>query len=109
MKINIAEEFSVSTGGRYIEESDYSGELFRENMLEPRYQAALEKGEKLEIDFDNLYGYSPSFLEEAFGGLVRVRKEHGIFDNLILISNDSASLVEDVKKYITQAEDKLKR
>ncbi len=107
MKINIAEEFSANTGGRYIEESDYSGELFRKNFLESKYQDALEKGEKLEINFDNSYGYSPSFLEEAFGGLVRERKEFGIFDNLILISNDSASLVGDIKKYITQAEEKL--
>lgn len=107
MKIDIAREFSASTGGRYIEESDFSGELFRKELLGKRYEEAVEKNELLEIDFDGSYGYSPSFLEEAFGGLVRERGEYGIFEKLKLKSDDNASLIDDVKKYITEAEQKI--
>ena len=66
--INISRDFSKFPGGRYKSIGKGSGEEFRERFLIP----ALERGEPLVIDMDGTEGYPPSFLEEAFGGLVRL-------------------------------------
>ena len=71
LRINIAEEFSPVPIGRYRDDGEKSGEAFREDILYPRIQVALEKQEILEIDLTGMYGLASSFLEEAFGGLVR--------------------------------------
>lgn len=69
MKISIAKQFSEAPAGRHAKDGPYSGERFREEFLAP----ALEQNEVVEIDLDGALGYGSSFLEEAFGGLVRVR------------------------------------
>lgn len=65
-KIRIAHDFSDVPLGRYPSDSDYSGERFREEFLRP----ALDKGE-VTVNIDETEGYGSSFLDEAFGGLVR--------------------------------------
>ena len=72
--INIAKEFSPVPIGRHRIDGDKSGEAFREDILYPKIRVAMEKQEILEIDFDGMYGLPSSFLEEAFGGLVREKK-----------------------------------
>lgn len=67
MVITIAKHFSDVPAGRFITDGDYSGERFREQILRP---ALLEAGE-VTVDIDGTAGYGSSFLEEAFGGLVR--------------------------------------
>ena len=104
MKIDIAREFSETPGGRTIQEGDFSGELFREELLFPRYEAAIQKKEKLEIYFDGAYGYPPSFLDEAFGGLVKALKKKNIMDNIYIISNEDLTIERRIKKYIADAE-----
>ena len=107
MKIIIAEEFSDTPGGRMIAEGDFSGELFREDLLLPRYKKALEKHEKLEIDFNGAFGYPPSFLDEAFGGMVKILHERNVLDNIIIISNDDLTIERKIKKYVTDAEKEI--
>lgn len=68
--ISIANEFSPYPVGRYVTDGPNSGERFREEFLAP----ALKAGQSLVIDMDGVLGYGSSFLEEAFGGLVRVHK-----------------------------------
>lgn len=65
--INIAEQFSRTPGGRFYSDGPYSGQQFREKVLRP----ALEKGGLVEVILDGVRGYGSSFLEEAFGGLIR--------------------------------------
>jgi len=65
--ISIATDFSRYPAGRTRADGPYSGELFRTKMLEP----ALAAGDHLVVNFDGARGYGSSFLEEAFGGLVR--------------------------------------
>lgn len=65
--INIATQFSRYPAGRYVTDGPFSGEYFRDNWLIP----ALQNEEKVTIEFDGARGYGSSFLEEAFGGLVR--------------------------------------
>ena len=71
LHLNIAKEFSPVPIGRYKDDGDKSGEVFRDKFLYPKISEAQKKNEKLEVDFTGMYGLSSSFLEEAFGGLVR--------------------------------------
>ena len=71
INIIISEDYSKTPGGREKAEGPFSGEDFRETILREKFLLALEKKEKLFIDFDNTYGFAPSFIEEAFGGLIR--------------------------------------
>ncbi len=66
--INIAKQFSRSPAGRYVTDGPFSGQAFRENLLVP----ALNSADKVEVDMDGVMGFGSSFLEEAFGGLVRI-------------------------------------
>lgn len=108
MQINIAKDFSDMPGGRLISEGDYSGELFRKELLLPKYKESLEKGEHLIINFDGAYGYPPSFLDEAFGGLVRELKATGILEHIEMIANDDLSVTRRVKNYVEDAERKIR-
>jgi hypothetical protein len=65
--ISVAKDFSPSPAGRHRSDGPYPGEAFREDFLIPRLNSA----DLLNIDLDGTSGYGSSFLEEAFGGLVR--------------------------------------
>jgi hypothetical protein len=65
--ISIAKDFTGSPGGRYREDGDYSGEQFRDDLLIP----SLQKYDHVTVQLDGTAGYPSSFLEEAFGGLIR--------------------------------------
>lgn len=98
--INIAKDFSDTPGGRFIKEGPYSGELFRNNYLLPKYKEAKEKSQKLIIDMDGCYGYASSFLDEAFGVLSEELKDKKIMDNIKIISNDEPGLKKRIEKLI---------
>ena len=66
--ISIADNFSPFPAGRFENDGDFSGTAFRDNVLVP----ALREYEKVVVRFDNVAGFGSSFLEEAFGGLVRI-------------------------------------
>lgn len=105
MKINICKEYTDTPGGRYKEQGDFSGQDFRETILEPKYLDAIAKNEKLQIDLDGGYGYGSSFLEEAFGGLIRNLKENykQALEIIEIKSDDEPRLIEDIKRYIEEA------
>ena len=81
LRLNIAEEFSPVPVGRYRTDGDKSGEVFREECLYPKICDAKDRKTILIVDFTGMYGLSSSFLEEAFGGLVR---ENGFTSDEIL-------------------------
>jgi STAS-like domain of unknown function (DUF4325) len=64
-------DYASSPGGRFISDGEFSGEWFREQILAPALLAAQDKSEMLKVELDGTSGYGSSFLEEAFGGLVR--------------------------------------
>lgn len=70
MKISIATEFSGAPVRRHREDGKFTGEEFREDWLAPNLENATP-GDPLVIDLNGAAGYSASFLDEAFGGLVR--------------------------------------
>jgi hypothetical protein len=98
--VNIAKDFTRFPAGRYKKNGATSGEDFREKFLE----TALQKGEHITVNFDGTVGYGSSFLEEAFGGVVRKLKltAEFVLSHLSLESSD-ASIAEEVKSYINDA------
>lgn len=65
--INIATHFSTVPAGRYPSDGEYNGQRFREEHLLP----SLKREDRVVVEIDGTAGYGSSFLEEAFGGLVR--------------------------------------
>lgn len=101
-QISIANDFSTEPLGRFPSDSDTNGTLFRENFLVP----ALSKYDFIQVNLDSTEGYGSSFLEEAFGGLVR---KHDLASSELLrritfISNDDPTLISEIQKYINDAD-----
>ena len=69
--ISIAVDYSKSPGGRFRSYGPFSGEEFRDDVLLPALRSALADGSVVIVELDGTFGYPASFLEEAFGGLVR--------------------------------------
>jgi hypothetical protein len=68
---NLGISFNDTPAGRYKnEDGDFTGEHFREDVLVGLLKE-LKEGEKLRIKIDDAEGFGSSFLDEAFGGLVR--------------------------------------
>ncbi len=65
--ISIGEDFSKAPIGRYDSDGPHNGAKFRDKILKP----ALDNNDSITIIIDDVEGYGSSFLEEAFGGLVR--------------------------------------
>jgi len=104
--LKLAEKFSRTPGPRYASEGNHSGEDFRKNVLYPAYEAAVTEGNVLVVVLDGTCGYGTSFLEEAFGGLIR---ENGIplaslNQNLRIVSEEEPDLLKEVAEYMDVAE-----
>lgn len=99
-RVNVAEDFSRYPSGRYKKNGNTSGEEFREKLLEP----PLRNGDTIELFLDGTIGYGSSFLEEAFGGLVRSLKTNSedILKKISFVSNDTL-LVKEIEEYILDA------
>jgi hypothetical protein len=69
--ISIAEAYSKFPAGRYPADGPFNGERFRNEVLIPAIKKAAAQGERVVVLLDGVLGYSSSFLEEVFGGLVR--------------------------------------
>lgn len=70
MEINLDVDNIYPTGSKYDIEP-ITGEYFRNNYLKPVYDYCLERNEDLTITLNGGYAFGFSFLEEAFGGMVR--------------------------------------
>lgn len=98
--INIGKDFSRYPAGRYISDGPFSGEAFRSGFLIP----ALNNNEKTAILLDDTAGYGSSFLEEAFGGLVRLGYSEQKINSIISLQSEDPSLLEEIEEYIHDAE-----
>ena len=101
--IDISKDFSDVPAGRYKNDGPNSGEQFRDELLIP----ALQTGGQVEVLLDGAEGYGSSFLEEAFGGLVRnteYTREY-LESNLIITvhSEEYAFYKELVLEFISNA------
>lgn len=69
--ISIANDFSRYPAGRTDHDSPVSGQKFRTAVLLPKLRDADENNDCVVVSLDGVRSYGSSFLEEAFGGLVR--------------------------------------
>lgn len=101
--VNCKEEFKYE-GPRYISLGPESGEEFRETYFLPWLQANKGKTD-LTVDFAGTIVYTPSFLEETFGGAIRkgyLEVEHLSFINI------PEKQKEKIQEYIIDAISKTK-
>ncbi|MBO5701005.1 MAG: STAS-like domain-containing protein [Clostridia bacterium] len=101
--INISKDFTDTPGARYKSEGEYSGELFRETILIPKYVEAIASKSQLKVELDGGYGYATSFLEESFGGLAREYDIQEVLRTLVFESNDEPGLINEITEYIKMA------
>lgn len=111
IKINVVKDFSPTPGPRYISEGKFSGELFRQQVLFPTVAEAIEKNVPFEVNLDGTAGFATSFLEESFGGLIRIHKlsYDKILSLMTLISKEEEYLIDDVKEYLNDAYEESKK
>lgn len=99
--IFIAKDYSDTPAGRYKSDGNYSGERFREEFLYP----ALREYDHVEVNLDEALGYGSSFLEEAFGGLIRekgiqideIKNKLHIVSSRVLYKNRIWKYLEDAQ------------
>ena len=97
LTLNVAKDFSAFPAGRFYDDGKFSGERFREEFL----RKFIDQPETVEIHLDGTEGYGSSFLEEAFGGLVRMGyiSTEGFHNKFSLVSDDGA-LIKEIYKYV---------
>lgn len=102
--IDVAEQFSKNPYGRYPEDGNYNGQRFRDEFLVP----ALKSNEEVKVDLSGTNRYGSSFLEEAFGGLVRenIITKDELLSRLTIVHKNLPSLVESCYQYIKNAKPK---
>lgn len=96
--IDVARDFSRFPAGRFRTDGPFSGQRFREDLLVP----ALKQSGRVTVRLDGAMGFGSSFLEEAFGGLVRNHEytAESVLEALSFEASDP-SLVDEIREYIS--------
>src|ERR1035437_2432847 len=105
IKIRIAENVSRTPGARYRTDGPKSGEEFREELLE-KYFNDIKDERIILINLDGVRGYTTSFLEEAFGGLVRKYGIDRVQKKIRIIATQRKLYKERAEEYIKNADNK---
>ena len=95
-QISVAKQFSRYPAGRFETDGPFSGEYFRKRFLTP----ALREHVKIAINLDGARGYGSSFLEEAFGGLVRQGFSLSDIEQLVTLISSDPSLIDEIWEYV---------
>lgn len=104
MILHVARQFSEYPFGRYPAHGPNNGQRFRDDFLAP----ALNSNEQVTVDLTGARGLAPSFLEEAFGGLIRIGFDiEDLRERLIIRSDLDNSLVTEAWGYIQDAAAKV--
>lgn len=108
LELNIARDFSKTPAGRSKKAHGlHSGESFRETKLFPMLQKAINSNSKLVVFLDGTAGYPASFLDEAFGGLIRKRlcDKEMVKKHLVVKANNPAyeAYKKLIERYIKDA------
>lgn len=102
IQLSVAQDFSPSPAGRYPEDGPFPGATFRDKLLIP----ALKNNDKVVVNLDGTSGYGSSFLEEAFGGLVRNGFSHKTLVERLSIESSRQSYASRVWNYIKSADER---
>lgn len=105
-EFKIARDFSLTPGPRFMDEGEFSGELLRKEYLLSLITECIENQTTVTVDLDGTHGYLTSFLEEAFGGLIRENRLalSDLNKTIELISHEEPYLVDDIKNYLQEAD-----
>lgn len=100
--IRIETDFTWAPAGRYRKYGDYTGEVFRDDLLVP----ALKEHDSVTVDLDGVMGYGSSFIEETFGGLIR---ESGYSEKMLknilkIKTHEFKSIEQEIWTHIADAE-----
>jgi hypothetical protein len=101
--INLATDFSKFPTGRYRDDSDFSGEQFRDEILIP---ALSSSNDTVELVIDGVAGLPSSFLEEVAGGLVRKGYPEFILRKRLIVvakSQRMSSYINEFWKHVVKA------
>lgn len=105
--LNIAREFSAFPAGRYENDGPHSGARFLREVLMPKLSEAILESRKLVVDLDGLKVCGSSFLESAFGGVVRSGKfpKHQIIETIEVAFSfpELDRYARSIKKHLDQA------
>lgn len=105
IEFKISKDYVPTPGPRYIKEGKWSGEKLRGELILPIFEKAIKNDQKIFIDLDGTSGYGTSFLEEVFGGLIRINKLK--YDDIIKVlelkSEEEPYLIEDIYEYLEDA------
>lgn len=96
-KINVGVAFARYPAGRYRTDGPHSGQRFREEFLVPVLN---EQAGIIEIDLTLARGLKSSFLEEAFGGLVRAGFDATQLVKRFTFVSQDATIGEEILDYI---------
>ena len=100
-------DFTKYPGGRKKKDGPYSGEEFRDNFLKPALLAAKAARSKVIVNLDGVAGYGSSFLEEVFGGIVRLKvlppDEIAPLMSVRVTDDALAGFRADALRYLTKA------
>ncbi|WP_422422107.1 STAS-like domain-containing protein [Pseudomonas sp. GZD-222] len=102
MKVINVTDFSEFPGPRYASLGPNSGEDFRKTVLIPNINQ--HQGD-ISVNLDGAFGYGSSFLDEAFGGLIRDGIDRIIVLQICnnLISNEDPSLKLEITQWVKEA------
>ena len=106
LKVLDCKEDYAYEGPRYIRLGPESGEEFRDNFFIPWLNKNANEKD-LYVDFEGTIVYTPSFLEETFGGAIRKRYANQVKDLKFLNLPDEQK--KDVMKYIAEALERTKQ
>ena len=103
--INVAKHFFRTSGPRHRDEGTYSAEEFRDDYLLPAFDLASLLDAELVVELDGGAGYTATFLEEAFGGAVRVlgyRLGAVLWGRLSVVTDQEPYLEEEIFEYMRE-------
>lgn len=110
MKLKL-KDWSTCPGPRLCGEGDFSAEEWRNHFLVPKLRQAIDSGEVLEVDIDGIEGVCHSFLEEAFGGIIRnsmLANPDDCLMHLAIRTAEEPELHRAIWSYLYDAHDELK-
>jgi hypothetical protein len=98
-EVDVGIDFTRYPAGRDSDDGPFCGQIFREKFLQPH----LDKGEKVIVKLDTALDYGSSFLEEAFGGLIRLNYSKSLIHSLIELRTEDPILRQEIMGYIDTA------
>ncbi len=100
--LNVAKDFARSPSGRYLTDGPNSGQRFRDELLYPALNT-----DRVEVILDGVLTLGSSFLDEAFGGLVREKGlSPGVLRQRLVIRSHLKTYVDRIWSYIEDPRNK---